>query len=209
MVIGTQVACLEADAKARNAEALSPRPRAVDRADEARDRQAPARAVRPILGTRRRARATRALACRQGRGCVPSGRPRRRWRQPRRRTQRLRCRPSSGASRRAGHCRSTCPRERVVYPSPSPCPCCGGVLHKLGEDINGRERETASSASPCAQSLDRRCAPTSTGSRPPSTSAADFGTTRQHMAHRVSRDASAWACGATASFAAATMATLR
>jgi len=27
------------------------------------------------------------------------------------------------------------PRERVVYPSPSACPCCGGVLHKLGEDI--------------------------------------------------------------------------
>jgi transposase len=27
------------------------------------------------------------------------------------------------------------PRERIVYPSPSTCPCCGGVLHKLGEDI--------------------------------------------------------------------------
>jgi transposase len=27
------------------------------------------------------------------------------------------------------------PRERVVYPSASACPCCGGVLHKLGEDI--------------------------------------------------------------------------
>src|SRR6266567_2461663 len=27
------------------------------------------------------------------------------------------------------------PRERVVYPSPSACPCCGGTLHKLGEDI--------------------------------------------------------------------------
>jgi transposase len=27
------------------------------------------------------------------------------------------------------------PRERVVYPSPSVCPCCGGVLHKLGEDV--------------------------------------------------------------------------
>jgi transposase len=27
------------------------------------------------------------------------------------------------------------PRERVVYPSPSTCPCCGGVLHKLGEDV--------------------------------------------------------------------------
>jgi transposase len=27
------------------------------------------------------------------------------------------------------------PRERVVYPSPSVCPCCGGALHKLGEDV--------------------------------------------------------------------------
>jgi transposase len=27
------------------------------------------------------------------------------------------------------------PRERIVYPSPAACPCCGGALHKLGEDI--------------------------------------------------------------------------
>jgi transposase len=27
------------------------------------------------------------------------------------------------------------PRERIVYPSPSACPCCGGILHKLGEDV--------------------------------------------------------------------------
>jgi transposase len=27
------------------------------------------------------------------------------------------------------------PRERVVHPAPSACPCCGGVLHKLGEDV--------------------------------------------------------------------------
>jgi transposase len=26
-------------------------------------------------------------------------------------------------------------RERIVYPSPSACPCCGGTLHKLGEDV--------------------------------------------------------------------------
>jgi transposase len=26
-------------------------------------------------------------------------------------------------------------RERIIYPSPSLCPCCGGVLHKLGEDV--------------------------------------------------------------------------
>ncbi|MBC8058409.1 MAG: IS66 family transposase [Rhizobiales bacterium] len=27
------------------------------------------------------------------------------------------------------------PRERVVHPAPSSCPCCGGALHKLGEDV--------------------------------------------------------------------------
>jgi transposase len=27
------------------------------------------------------------------------------------------------------------PRERIVYPVPSACPCCDGVLHKLGEDV--------------------------------------------------------------------------
>ena len=27
------------------------------------------------------------------------------------------------------------PRERIVYPSPSACPCCGGAQHKLGEDV--------------------------------------------------------------------------
>jgi transposase len=27
------------------------------------------------------------------------------------------------------------PRERIVYPSPATCPCCGGALHKLGEDV--------------------------------------------------------------------------
>jgi transposase len=27
------------------------------------------------------------------------------------------------------------PRERVVYPMPATCPCCGGALHKLGEDV--------------------------------------------------------------------------
>ncbi len=27
------------------------------------------------------------------------------------------------------------PRERVVHPAPSACPCCGGTLHKLGEDV--------------------------------------------------------------------------
>jgi transposase len=27
------------------------------------------------------------------------------------------------------------PRERVVHPAPSACPCCGGALHRLGEDV--------------------------------------------------------------------------
>jgi transposase len=27
------------------------------------------------------------------------------------------------------------PRERIVYPLPSACPCCGGMLRKIGEDI--------------------------------------------------------------------------
>ena len=27
------------------------------------------------------------------------------------------------------------PRERVVVPSPAACPCCGGRLSKLGEDV--------------------------------------------------------------------------
>ncbi len=27
------------------------------------------------------------------------------------------------------------PRERVVYPAPSACPCCGGAMRKLGEDV--------------------------------------------------------------------------
>jgi transposase len=27
------------------------------------------------------------------------------------------------------------PRERIVYPVPAACPCCGGGLHKLGEDV--------------------------------------------------------------------------
>jgi transposase len=27
------------------------------------------------------------------------------------------------------------PRERIVYPAAAACPCCGGVLHKIGEDV--------------------------------------------------------------------------
>jgi len=27
------------------------------------------------------------------------------------------------------------PRERIIYPAPPACPCCGGALRKLGEDV--------------------------------------------------------------------------
>jgi transposase len=27
------------------------------------------------------------------------------------------------------------PRERIIYPAPAACPCCGGLLHKIGEDV--------------------------------------------------------------------------
>jgi transposase len=27
------------------------------------------------------------------------------------------------------------PRERIVYPAATACPCCGGALHKIGEDV--------------------------------------------------------------------------
>jgi transposase len=27
------------------------------------------------------------------------------------------------------------PRERIVYPALAACPCCGGALHKIGEDV--------------------------------------------------------------------------
>lgn len=35
------------------------------------------------------------------------------------------------AGARGGHL----PRERVAYPVPTACPCCGSALDKLGEDI--------------------------------------------------------------------------
>ena len=27
------------------------------------------------------------------------------------------------------------PRERIIYPAAAACPCCGGALHKIGEDV--------------------------------------------------------------------------
>lgn len=45
---------------------------------------------------------------------------------------------SSGLSRRGGHYPECLPRKRIVYPSPSPRPCCRSVLHKLAQDITER-----------------------------------------------------------------------
>jgi transposase len=40
------------------------------------------------------------------------------------------------ASRHAVRCRPNCRAERIVYPAPSVCPCCGdGRLRKIGEDV--------------------------------------------------------------------------
>ena len=48
------------------------------------------------------------------------------------------------------------PRERVVMPRPTACPCCGGKLSKLGEDITetlgGRAEASGRSSRPCARS---------------------------------------------------------
>ena len=47
-------------------------------------------------------------------------------------------RPARNTSRRRpvrGPLPAHLPRERVVIPAPSACPCCGGALAKLGEDV--------------------------------------------------------------------------
>jgi transposase len=43
------------------------------------------------------------------------------------------------------------PRERVVYPMPTSCPCCGGALHKLGEDVTVREKHSCRSCEKITQ----------------------------------------------------------
>ncbi len=46
--------------------------------------------------------------------------------------------PARGATRRKpvrGPLPAHLPRERVVIPGPTACPCCGGRLAKLGEDV--------------------------------------------------------------------------
>jgi transposase len=47
----------------------------------------------------------------------------------------LRFHRSNGAGRHAVRLPEHLPRERIVYPAPSACPCCGGRLRKLGEDV--------------------------------------------------------------------------
>ena len=44
-------------------------------------------------------------------------------------------RPSSRAKPARRPLPEHLPRERVVLPAPTACPCCGGVLAKLGEDV--------------------------------------------------------------------------
>jgi transposase len=41
----------------------------------------------------------------------------------------------NGASRRARPLPDHLPRERIVYPAPSACLCCGGTLREIGEDV--------------------------------------------------------------------------
>jgi transposase len=92
------------------------------------------RSVRPILGTWCAARSARAATGRFGDGCGASG-----GRDPN---------GSRGASekitvpsfeRRKPARRPLpehLPRERIVHPAPSACPCCGGAtLRKIGEDV--------------------------------------------------------------------------
>lgn len=38
------------------------------------------------------------------------------------------------------------PRERIVHRAPSACPCCGGALRKLGEDVTETLEVTTSSS---------------------------------------------------------------
>ena len=90
--------------------------------------------VRTILGAWRASRATRAWASRHGRGCVGGGGQG---------ADGSGCRRARGGAsagvRAAKPARRSLPehlpRERIVYPAPSACPCCGGTLHKIGEDV--------------------------------------------------------------------------
>jgi transposase len=59
------------------------------------------------------------------------------------------------------------PRERVVYPSPAACLCCGGVLHKLGEDVSETlEMIHHPAASAIASDCARTCRAVTAGAHP-------------------------------------------
>ena len=62
-------------------------------------------------------------------------------------------------------------RERVVIPAPAACPCCGGKLAKLGEDVTetlGWCRGNGKSCRPCARSSPVAAVRRSPSSRHPS-----------------------------------------
>jgi hypothetical protein len=47
------------------------------------------------------------------------------------------------------------PRERIVYPALAACPCCGGALHKIGEDVTESGRTGLSMRVPIRVALRR------------------------------------------------------
>ena len=54
---------------------------------------------------------------------------------PRRAPRRSRCKVLNGSKPARRPLPEHLPRERIVYPAPAACPCCGGTLRKLGEDV--------------------------------------------------------------------------
>src|SRR6266446_5791594 len=63
------------------------------------------------------------------------------------------------------------PRERIVYPALAACPCCGGALRKIGEDVTEtlellpRVREHYSATGAIASDLARPCRPNAARAR--------------------------------------------
>ena len=129
MVIAAQAARVEAEAKALNMEAEVRARELLIEQMKFTIKKAQARAVGPILKEPHAVlEQLEAPASRDGGGRLASGG---------RGTARSECgsarqyqrrQPVSGASLRAGRCPEHLPRERIVYPSPSACPCCGGSL---------------------------------------------------------------------------------
>ncbi len=96
------------------------------------DRQAAARAVRPVVGAPRVARPARAAAVRARR---KTRLRRKRRRQRRRPPTRGRAGLRRGASRRAGRCPSICRVSAWFIPLRRPARAAAASLHKLGEDV--------------------------------------------------------------------------